>query len=134
LLSGRLDNGGVASVHVATTPYAGSGLRLEVYGSKGTLSATSEDSPQLKEVRLQGAQGSDRLEDLEVPARYTYVLEGMPAGEAFNVGQMYYRFGEAIRSGNDCQPNFDTAVELHRFIDRIRESTEQGRRVEVGAP
>jgi predicted dehydrogenase len=134
LLSGRLDNGGVASVHVATTPYAGSGLRLEVYGSKGTLSATSEDSPQLKEVRPQGAQGSDRLEDLEVPARYTYVLEGMPAGEAFNVGQMYYRFGEAIRSGNDCQPNFDTAVELHRFIDRIRESTDQGRRVEVGAP
>jgi predicted dehydrogenase len=131
LVSGRLNNGGVASVHVATTPYAGSGLRLEVYGSRGTLAASSDDSPQLKEVRLQGVQGSDRLEDLEVPAKYTSVLEGMPKGEPFNVGQMYYRFGEAIRSGGDCQPDFDTAVELHRFLDRIRESTDQGRRVEV---
>jgi predicted dehydrogenase len=131
LISGRLDNGGVASVHVASNPYAGSGLRMEVYGREGTLIASSEDSPQLKEVRLRGAQGNDKLEDLEVPASYTYVLEGMPRGEAFNVGQMYYRFGEAIRSGIACEPNFDTAVGLHRFIDNIRESTEQGRTVAV---
>jgi predicted dehydrogenase len=131
LVSGQLDSGAVASVHVASSPYAGSGLRMEVYGREGTLIASSDDSPQLKEVRLQGAQGNDKLADLEVPARYTYVLEGMPRGEAFNVGQMYYRFGESIRSGGPCEPNFDTAVELHKFIDNIRESAEQGRRVVV---
>jgi predicted dehydrogenase len=134
LVSGQLDNGAVASVHVAATPYAGSGLRMEVYGREGTLIATSDDSPQLKEVYLQGAQGSNKLADLEVPARYTCVLEGMPRGEPFNVGQMYYRFGEAIRSGVPCEPNFDTAVELHQFIDNIRESSEQGRKVGVVAP
>ena len=131
LLSGSLDSGGVASVHVATTPYGGSGLRMEVYGREGTLVATSEDSPQLKEVNLQGAQGKHQMSDITVPAKYTYVLEGMPQGEAFNVGQMYYRFGEAIRSGTSCEPNFDTAVGLHQFIDNIRESTDQGRRVVV---
>jgi len=131
LLSGSLDNGGVASVHVATTPYGGSGLRMEVYGREGTLVATSEDSPQLKEVNLQGARGSHQMSDITVPAKYTYVLEGMPQGEAFNVGQMYYRFGEAIRSSTSCEPNFDTAVGLHKFIDNIRESTDQGRRVVV---
>ena len=47
------------------------------------------------------------------------------------MGQMYYRFGEAIRSGTSCEPNFDTAVGLHQFIDNIRESTDQGRRVVV---
>ena len=131
LVSGRLDNGGVASVHVATTPYAGSGLRIEVYGREGTIIASSDDSPQLKEVQLQGAQGGNKLQDIAVPAKYTYVLEGMPKTEAFNVGQMYYRFGEAIRAGKQCDPNFGTAVELHKFIDNIRESTEQGRRVAV---
>jgi predicted dehydrogenase len=131
LVSGRLDSGAVASVHVAASPYAGSGLRLEIYGREGTLIASSDDSPQLKEVHLQGAQDSDKLTDLEVPARYTYVLEGMPRGEAFNVGQMYYRFGEAIRSGGPCEPNFDTAVDLHKFIDNIQESAEQGRQVAV---
>lgn len=133
LVSGILDNGAVASVHVATTPYGGSGLRMEVYGREGTLVATSEDSPQLKEVSLQGAQGSHQMADITVPARYTSVLEGMPRGEPFNVGQMYYRFGDAIRSGTTCEPNFDTAVDLHQFIDNIRQSTDQGRRVAVTA-
>ena len=133
LVSGQLDNGGVASVHVASTPYAGSGLRLEVYGSRGTLVAASDDSPQLQAVTLEGAQGSNRLESIAVPARYTNVLESMPAGEAFNVGQMYYQFGQAVNGGGACEPSFATAVKLHEFIDDVRQSTAEGRQVPVGA-
>ena len=132
LVSGRLANGGVASVHIASNPWAGSGYRMEIYGRDGTLTVSSEDSPQLNEVKLQGAQGSNTLEDLEIPGKFTNVLEGMPAGSPFNVGQMYYRFGEAIRSGETWEPNFDTAVDLHHFIDDIRRASEQGREVEVG--
>ena len=132
LVSGRLASGGVASVHIASNPWAGSGYRMEIYGREGTLTVSSEDSPQLNEVKLQGAQGSNNLEDLEIPGKYTNVLEGMPSGAPFNVGQMYYRFGESIRSGETWEPNFDTAVELHRFIDDIRQASEQGREVEVG--
>jgi predicted dehydrogenase len=132
LVSGRLANGGVASVHIASNPWAGSGYRMEIYGREGTLTVSSEDSPQLNEVKLQGAKGSNTLEDLEIPGKYTNVLEGMPSGSPFNVGQMYYRFGESIRSGETWEPNFDTAVDLHHFIDDIRHASEQGREVEVG--
>ena len=45
------------------------------------------------------------------PERYTFVLEGMPHGEPYNVGQMYYQFGQSILSGDNCQPDFYTAVE-----------------------
>ena len=131
LVSGLLANGGVASVHVATNPFAGSGYKMEVYGREGTLVATSEDSPQLDEVRVQGAKGGNKLEDMEIPARYTYVLEGMPKGAPYNVGQMYYLFGQAIRSGGPLEPDFDTAVELHHFVDNIRAASDQGRAVEV---
>ena len=124
LIGGRMANGAVASVHVASIPYAGSGYRMEIYGREGTLLATSEDSPQLKEVRLAGARKGNQLQGLEVPARFTHVPEGTPRGEPFNVGQMYQRFGQAIRSGRGCEPNFDTAVELHRLIDKIRESSD----------
>lgn len=134
LVSGRLANGGVASVHVASLPWAGSGYRMEIYGREGTLAAYSTDSPQLGAVRVQGAKGKgEQLQDLEIPARHTYVLEGMPAGAPYNVGQMYYLFGQAIRTGEGGHPDFDTAVELHRFLDAIRESSDQGRRVEVAA-
>ena len=131
LVSGRLANGGVASVHIASNPWAGSGYRMEIYGREGTLEASSEESPQLNDVSLRGAKGSNTLEELQIPARFSYVLEGMPQGSPYNVGQMYYLFGQAIRSGETCQPNFDTAVELHRFIDNLREASAQGREVAV---
>lgn len=123
LISGRMKNGAVASVHVASIPYAGSGYRMEIYGSEGTLVATSDDSPQIKEVRLAGAKKGNKLQDLEVPGRLISVPVGTPRGEPFNVGQMYCRFAQAIRSGRGCEPNFDTAVELHQLIDKIRESS-----------
>jgi len=129
LVSGRLANGAVVSAHVASNPWAGSGYRMEVYGRKGTLVATSEDSPQLGEVYLQGAQGSDKLEDIEVPGKHTNVLEGMPKGPPKNVGQLYYLFGEAIRGEMASYPTFDTAVELHRLIDSIRLASDEGRAV-----
>jgi predicted dehydrogenase len=131
LVSGKLANGGVASVHIASNPWAGSGYRMEIYGRDGTVVVSSEESPNHDGVRLQGAQGGNKLEDLEIPGKYTYVLEGMPRGAPYNVGQMYYLFGQGIRSGHSCQPDFNTAVELHRFIDNIQGASDQGREVAV---
>ena len=131
LVSGKLASGGVASVHVANNPWAGTGFRMEIYGSEGTLVATSGESPNQDGVRIRGAQGNDRLEELPAPAGYTNVLEGMPRGAPYNVGQMYYQFGLGIREGVDCQPDFDEAVRLHRFIDKIQEASDQGREVSV---
>ncbi|MCH7606858.1 MAG: Gfo/Idh/MocA family oxidoreductase, partial [Chloroflexi bacterium] len=125
LVSGNLAGGGVASVHVASVPWSDSGLRMEIYGREGSLMASGDDSPQLGAVRLQGAKiGDANPQEMEIPARHVYVLEGMPSGAPYNVGQMYYRFGEAIRSGVACEPNFDTAVELHKFLDAIRASSD----------
>ena len=39
LISGRLANGAVASVHIGAIPFAGSGYRMEIYGRDGTLAA-----------------------------------------------------------------------------------------------
>jgi predicted dehydrogenase len=80
LVSGRLTNGGVASVHVSSNPWAGSGYRMEIHGRDGTLVVTSEESPNHDGMRLQGARGGNVLEDLAAPSKYTFVLEGMPRG------------------------------------------------------
>ena len=132
LVSGRLANGAVASSHVAAIPYAGSGYRMEIYGREGTLVATGEDSPQLGEVFLQGAQGDNTLAPMPVPERFTIATPGTPAGEAVNVGQMYAAFAQAIRGGDSSQPTFETAVDLHRLIDAIAQSSETGRAAKFG--
>src|SRR3981081_2670125 len=88
VVSRRLANGAVASVHIGAIPYAGSGYRMEIYGRDGTLAISGEDSPQLSEVFLHGAKGGNKLAPMPVPERFTVVAPGTPSGEAINVGQM----------------------------------------------
>jgi predicted dehydrogenase len=126
LLSGRLAGGAVVSVHIGAIPFAGSGYRMEIYGRDGTLVAAGEDSPQLSEVSLHGAKGGNTLAPMSVPERFTLAASGTPTGEAFNVGQMYTLFAQAIRNGKGDQPNFVTAVELHRLVDAIKQASDTG--------
>jgi predicted dehydrogenase len=129
LISGRLTSGAVASVHISAIPFAGSGYRMEIYGRDGTLVATGGDSPQLSKVSLHGAKGNNELAPLPVPQRFTFTAPDTPSGEAINVGQMYALFARAIRGGESHQPNFATAVELHRLVDAIKQASDSGREV-----
>src|SRR6201997_1253403 len=99
LISGRLANGAVVSVHIGAIPFAGSGYRMEIYGRDGTLVAAGEDSPQLSEVSLHGAKGGNTLAPMPVPERFTFAAPDTPSGEALNVGQMYTLFAQSIRDG-----------------------------------
>jgi len=132
LVSGKLVRGAVASVHVGAVPWAGSGYRMEIYGREGTLVATGNISSQRGEMlRVQGAQRSQELRDLEIPSRFNHVPPDFPRGDPFNVGQMYTLFAEAIRTGKSRLPAFETAVELHRFLDTIKQSSDEGRELPV---
>jgi hypothetical protein len=85
LLSGRLVNGAVASVHIGAIPFAGSGYRMEIYGCDGTLVAAGEDSPQLSEVSLHGAKGGNTLAPIPVPERFTMAAPSTPSGDSSRV-------------------------------------------------
>jgi predicted dehydrogenase len=129
---GQLESGAAASVHVAAVPWAGSGFRMEIYGRVGTLVTTGSVSSQRGEMlRVQGAQGSHELRDLAIPERFVYVPADFPRGDPFNVGQMYALFAEAIRTGQSRLPTFDIAVDLHRFVDTIKQASDTGRELGV---
>ena len=61
-----------------------------------------------------------------------YVPADFPSGDPFNVGQMYALFAAAIRTGQSRVPTFDTAVDLHRFIDTIKQGAAVARRAGSG--
>ena len=107
---------------------------MVLYGREGTLVATGTVSSQRGEMlRVQGAKRSHELADLPLPDRYSWVPKEFPRGDPFNVGQMYSLFAQAIRTGKkqDRLPTFDTAVDLHRFLDTIRQSSDTGRELPV---
>ena len=131
-VTGQLESGAAASVHVGAAPWAGSGYRMEIYGRDGTLIVTGNVSSQRGEMlRVQGSQRSHQLQDLDIPDRFVYVPSDFPTGDPFNVGQMYALFAEAIRTGENRLPTFDTAVDLHRFLDTIQQASDSGRELPV---
>ena len=131
-VSGQLQCGAAASVHVGAVPWAGSGYRMEIYGREGTLVVTGSVSSQRGEMlRVQGAQRSQELQDLDIPGRFVYVPTDFPKGDPFNIGQLYALFAEAIRTGHNRAPTFDTAVGLHRFVDTLKAASDSGRELPV---
>ncbi len=134
VVSGVLENGAAASAHIATIPWIGSGWRMEIYGTEGTLQARSEEMVQYGNVKIFGAQGpGQQLQPLNVPSHLLRAPGSVPAGEAYNVAQLYGIIGDAIRTGGDPQPDFDTAVERHRFLDVLQQSSDEGRRVRINS-
>ena len=133
LVNGVLSSGAVASVHVATVPWHGTGWKMEVYGREGTLVASSEQMVQYAQIRLRGGLGQDsELKELPIPERLTWVPGEVPLGAPFNVAQMYRRLSQGIQEGNGVQPDFDLAVRRHRLLDVIQRSSDQGMNQKMG--
>lgn len=131
VVSGQLANGAVVSAHIAAVPWAGSGYRMELYGTEGTLVVTGRNTPQFGYLRLLGAQRGNELAEMTVPERFVLVDPQKAKRDAYNVGQLYARFAETVRGGQGDHPTFDTAVQMHRVVDAIRMASETGRRVDL---
>ena len=134
VVSGTLENGAAASAHIATIPWNGSGWRMEVYGTGGTISASSVEMVQYGNVQLYGSQGAGQaLQPLEAPSRLRAAPDTVPPGEPYNVAQLYRSIGDSIRSGGHPEPDFDTAVSRHKLLDLLQKSSDEGRKLTVQA-
>jgi predicted dehydrogenase len=105
VVNGRMAAGGVFSVTGSWSVHHGSGIRVEAYGSDGTLVLAPDG-------RLLGAPaGAAGLAELEIPAEF-----GSPELAHDHVGRFRLLFEEmagAIR-GEDVEPAFAT------FADGLR--------------
>ncbi len=133
VVNGILDNGAIVSVHAATLPYSTSGWRMEIYGRGGTLRATTGGSPQRDANTLMGSQRGASLAVLPVPEHYTDVPKETPAGPPSNVGHLYLRLAKAIREDGPVEPDFDVAVQRHRLIAAIEQSSDEARTLLLGS-
>jgi len=130
-VTGTLEGGALVAVQVGTVPYSGSGFRMEIYGREGTVVVTSKGAPQRDANQLMGSQRGAPLAVLPVPAHFTAMPPGTPAGPPLNVGHLYLRMAEAIRNGGSVEPDFDLAVRRHRLIDAVQRSSDEGRPVKI---
>lgn len=132
LIGGKLTNGAAVSATVAYVPWHTSGWRMEVYGSEGTLVSTSDSYPQIVKPRLFGARKDDNgLKELPIPENLVWIPSEVPQGPGYNVAQIFRKMGEGIRSDKPAQPDFQRALQIHRLIATIEESSRTGQRLKL---
>lgn len=130
---GRLENGAVATATLGVNPYHGSGYRLEIYGKEGTLMMVGggEAGQETRRKILYGGKDDKSMTELPVPERFKCVPEALREGQPYDVGQMWVKFAEAIRSSAPVEADFDHAVRRHRMLDAIRRAAETGQKQKV---
>jgi len=131
LLSGLLQSGAVASVHLKGGTTNGTGFLFEIHGTEGALAIVPADPRQatyiqVSEFTVRGAQAGKPLADLSIPEGYRWGPAAVPAGLPFNVAQLYMRMAEGIREGKSVSPDFDVAVKRHQLLDVIQKASDTG--------
>ncbi len=129
-VAARMKSNAEVSIQIASAPSNAPGLRLEIFGLKGTLLVTC-GSTNIGPNKLQGAQGEAKLADLPIPDRLRAAPAGVPAGSPQNVAHAYARFAEARSKGTAVDPGFDTALRMHRVVDAIERSAVEKRSIEI---
>lgn len=134
LVHGRLASGALLDAQFLSAP-GGSGSRWTIYGEDGILEIAGSGLPHYADagLTLRGAKGGGALEPLTVPASYHLTPAAVPDGPAKNVAAVYLALAEAIANGRPVDPNFNTALSLHRLLDAIQASSDRGALVAVSA-
>ena len=133
MLNGILENGALTSVHAKGGTANGIGFLFEIQGTDGDLiigpvRPRPGSSVQISELSIKGSREGKPLEEIAIPESYRWITPAMPAGPAFNVGQLFVRMAEAIREGKPAAPDFALAAKRHHLLDVVQKASDTGQR------
>jgi predicted dehydrogenase len=132
LIAGVLESGVVASVRLQGAPAFGTGIRLEINGTKGDLLITSAPGGrgiQMSDLQLHRSVAVGQVQPVEIPDQAWGVPPTLRTGPALNVARAYLEFREAIMQGRDATPDFAAALARHRTLDAVERAASEARRI-----
>lgn len=124
-VNGVLEGGAIVSLQAGSVPFNASGWRMEIYGTEGTIIASTSGLPQITPITLTGARGTDLLQELAVPD-HVRGSGRFPGGPPGNVGRAYQHMAQTIRAGRSFSPDFAHARRVHKLLDLIQQSSDEG--------
>lgn len=126
LVSGVLASGAGFSVHIASVAAVGTGHRLEVHGSKGTITLGAPGSTHTGPGGLRAAtEGESELREMSAPQDDWVTAAGLN-GPAVNIGKLWAAYAASILNGGEFHPDFADAVAHHRLIDAVQRASDTG--------
>ena len=134
LVSGVLEDGAVASVHVKADMANPTGHPVrdqrQGRGHRGCLAQAGRVAPvgiQRADLTLRLARGRKK-EFVEAPVseELARVPATVPKGAPFFTAQLYARLSDSLQSGVPLSPDFGAAVRRHRLLDAIQAASDTG--------
>ncbi|WP_221791860.1 Gfo/Idh/MocA family oxidoreductase [Aquisediminimonas sediminicola] len=114
--------GAPLSVHYRGGMPRGTGLLIEINGTKGDLQIIgSNGHAQLADLDIRGATGEGTdMAPIVVPADCSAGLS--PSGTPGNIARFYQHIARQIRTGTSDCPDFKAAVKRHQMLAAIEQS------------
>lgn len=134
VLSGRLSDGAVISVHIEGGKRNNSGVQLDITGDQGDLKITNVSAfgGVGEDYLIEGAHGDNiPLETLTIPKAYYWVNQPEMGSGALELTNLYYAFAGDYKKGSHNAPTFEDAVIMHKFFDLMQESSDNGKTVSL---
>jgi predicted dehydrogenase len=135
LVSGVLESGAVASVHIKADMANPTGVVFEINGTDGDIVVASKQPVGIAPVGIQRAEltlhvaRGRKKKFVEAPISEAFTLvSDMPKGPPFFTAQLYARLGDSLSSGVPLSPDFGAAVRRHRLLDTIQAASDTGMR------
>jgi predicted dehydrogenase len=124
---GTLKSGAAVSIHVGQVVSGSTGHRTVVHGTRGSLVLEAPGSPHAGgAATLRGAQGDEALVVIDVPQAPWVTANGL-TGQSVNIGKLWAAYAESLQNGStDFNPDFDAAVEHHKFVDTVQRASDTG--------
>ncbi len=132
-ISIRMKSGAVGTVTISRVSWNGSGQRLEIYGTEGSLHLTRIESDGRRRQALLGSKGDEPLQELLPPQEFTFVTEVPGYATVFPLAQSFRKLAGAITTGQPTEPNAETALRIHRVLAAIAQASDEKRWVPVEA-
>jgi predicted dehydrogenase len=135
----ELTGGIVGTSYVSNATSPAQGYSLRIIGEEGQILLGAPSYYQFSPVRLSrgplqvsvGREGSDSLEEMEIPSEYFSDMPVTEGHSAYNVARALTDFGDSIREKRRFRPDFTDGVYLHRLLDAVMTSSREGRRITI---
>jgi predicted dehydrogenase len=132
VLIGTFGNGAVLSVHLEAGKRNNFGVQLDITGSEGDLRISNSTSVGDAFNRIEGARGDAQpLTDLPIPDRYQWLPPGQFGSSVLELTHLYSAHARDVSTGSTLATSFADALDMHRLIDQIKQSSASGMRVDL---
>jgi len=134
VLTGRLADGAVLTVHIEGGKRNGSGVQIDVTGDEGDIRIINGSAfgDVGDDYQVTGAHGDNLpMASLPVPGHYDSLPPSDLPSAVLELAHLYAAFAHDVAHGTHTAPTFADAVRMHELIEAAERSSLSGTRIRL---